>query len=155
MIRDLELLDYYFDYCQLLYHAFDKKETVPDFDMFKRYVDTLPDNQYVKVCIIDGFLAGSASITIENKLLHGCKKVGHIEDVFINPTFRGRGIGKKLIQYLLEFAKNSGCYKCILNCDKETIPFYQKCGMEVKEVEMVKYFFSLCCTLLRPAARAL
>ena len=68
------------------------------------------------------------------------KKVGHIEDVFINPTFRGRGVGKKLIQYLLEFAKNSGCYKCILNCDKETIPFYQKCGMEVKEVEMVKYF---------------
>lgn len=31
-----------------------------------------------------------------------------------------------------------GCYKVILDCSEDNVPFYQKCGLVKKEVQMVK-----------------
>ncbi|MEE8131492.1 MAG: GNAT family N-acetyltransferase [Candidatus Paceibacterota bacterium] len=38
---------------------------------------------------------------------------GLMEDVFVNKSFRERGIGTKLIQKVIKAAKKNGCYKLI------------------------------------------
>ena len=43
-------------------------------------------------------------------------------------TFQGKGLGKKLLRKVLEFAGNQGCYKTILDCSDEVMPFYLNTG---------------------------
>lgn len=38
----------------------------------------------------------------------------------------------------MAFAKEAGCYKAILDCGEERVPFYEKCGLARKEVQMVR-----------------
>jgi glucosamine-phosphate N-acetyltransferase len=90
-------------------------------------------NQHTIVTEIDGNIVGAASIFIEFKFLHGGSKVGHIEDVAVMSTVRKKGIGKILIDYLVGIAKNEQCYKVILDCSSENIPFYIKCGFQVSQ----------------------
>ncbi len=49
--------------------------------------------------------------------------VGHIEDVVVAKEFQGKGIGEKLIEASLNFAKNCGCYKTILDCAEDVNSF--------------------------------
>lgn len=34
--------------------------------------------------------------------------------------------------------QEAGCYKVILDCSEDNVPFYEKCGLTRKEVQMVK-----------------
>lgn len=83
---------------------------------------------------------GSATILLEDKFIHACGRVAHIEDVVISKEARGGGLGKQLVEYLLEFAKMCGCYKTILDCDAKNVAFYQKCGMKEKGFQMALYY---------------
>lgn len=78
----------------------------------------------------EGEVDGTATILIENKFLHCGSRVGHIEDVVVREGKRTKGLGKKLIEKCLEIARDNGCYKVILDCNKEIIPFYAKCGFK-------------------------
>ena len=83
-------------------------------------------NYIIKVAEIDGKIVGSTTLFIELKFIHELGKVGHIEDVVTDKNFQGRGIGKKIILSLLDEAEKKGCYKTILDCDDDVIPFYEK-----------------------------
>jgi glucosamine-phosphate N-acetyltransferase len=87
-----------------------------------------------KICI-----HGTATILYERKLIRGCKKVGHIEDVVVSPNYRDQGIAKHLVTTLTEMASES-CYKVILDCTEDLIPFYEKCHFTLKGVQMGHYF---------------
>lgn len=43
----------------------------------------------------------------------------------------------RLIDELLLASKEHGCYKVILDCSEANQPFYEKCGLIRKEVQMV------------------
>ena len=45
-----------------------------------------------------------------------------------------------MIRALTRVAERLGCYKVILDCSEKNQPFYEKCGMTRKEVQMAKYF---------------
>lgn len=91
---------------------------------------------------------------------------GHIEDVVVDSTYRGKNFGLKcvglctflfsplcrLIEQLKHISFAKGCYKVILDCsqkvlralvlacsDEQNVPFYEKTGFKVKEVQMVLY----------------
>ncbi len=87
-------------------------------------------NHKIFVAIIDEKVVGSTTLFIEPKFIHQGGLVGHIEDVVVSKEFQGKGIGEKLIEASLEFAKNSGCYKTILDCTDEVKPFYEKIGFK-------------------------
>eukprot|EP00878_Enallax_costatus_P031181 GHUV01034075.1.p1 GENE.GHUV01034075.1~~GHUV01034075.1.p1 ORF type:complete len:134 (+),score=26.98 GHUV01034075.1:319-720(+) len=94
------------------------------------------------VCCADsstGKLVGTASLIVEKKFIHSCGKVGHIEDVVVDEAARGQKLGQRLIEELISIAKQQGCYKVILDCGEHNVPFYEKCGLTKKEVQMVKY----------------
>ena len=92
----------------------------------------------IKVAEIDGKIVGSTTLLIEQKFIHEGGKVGHIEDVVVSKEFEGRGIGMKLVVSLLEKAKMMNCYKTILDCKDELIPFYEKIGFK-KESNQMRY----------------
>lgn len=76
--------------------------------------------------------------------------VGHIEDIVSLKEYRGNNFGKwylsvfdhlnaRIIEQLKHIADAVGCYKVILDCSDSNVPFYEKCGFEKKEVQMVVY----------------
>jgi glucosamine-phosphate N-acetyltransferase len=85
-------------------------------------------------------ILGSGTIIYEPKIIHGCKNVGHIEDIVVHENYRTHGIGKNIIKKLTELANKKNCYKVILDCKQTLIPFYEKIGFEQKNYQMVKYF---------------
>ena len=85
-------------------------------------------------------LVASGTILIENKLIHDNGKVGHIEDIIVDKDYRGYGLGKKIIDFLSDYAKTEGCYKCILDCSDDNVQFYDKCGFARKGAFMAIYF---------------
>ena len=87
-------------------------------------------NHVIFVAILDGKVVGSTTLLIEPKFIHNGGLVGHIEDVVVNKEFQGQKIGEKLILASLEYAKNAGCYKTILDCLDDVKPFYEKLGFK-------------------------
>jgi glucosamine-phosphate N-acetyltransferase len=73
---------------------------------------------------------GATTLLIEQKFIHEGGKVGHIEDVVVSKNHQGKGIGEKIMLAVLEYAKNNGCYKTILDCDDNVKPFYEKIGFK-------------------------
>lgn len=87
-------------------------------------------DQVIYVAISDNEVVGTASILIEQKFIHNGGKVGHIEDVAVKKELQGKGIGKKIVKALLEYGKKRGCYKTILDCSDELVPFYKDIGFK-------------------------
>lgn len=55
----------------------------------------------------------------------------YLEDIFINPEYRGKGIGKEVFKVLAKIAKENKCMRmewCCLNWNTPSIEFYK--GME-------------------------
>ncbi|KZP10245.1 acyl-CoA N-acyltransferase [Athelia psychrophila] len=79
------------------------------------------------------------AVFVERKFLRGLGSVGHIEDIAVDKAQQGKKLGLRVINALTYISEASGTYKTILNCSTDNIPFYKKCGFEVKENEMAKY----------------
>ena len=88
------------------------------------------DDHVIAVAEHDGKIVGSATLLIETKFIHNGGCVGHIEDVVVDRDFQGKKIGQKIIEFLLNYSKNRGCYKTILDCDDTVKPFYEKLGFK-------------------------
>ena len=98
-------------------------------------INNIPKNHHIFTYTFDNKLIGMITIIIEQKLIHGSSSVAHIEDLVILPEYRGSGIGKELLEFAKNFAKNNNCYKIILDCDKKLIPFYEKSGFKEGAVQ--------------------
>lgn len=85
-------------------------------------------------------IVGTATLLIEPKFIHQCGRVGHIEDVVLAKQTHGTGLGKKIVTFLVDIAKQRGCYKVILDCSEQTAGFYEKCGFTTKGKQMGLYF---------------
>ena len=110
---------------------------------FIRCWSSQSNNWRVQVFSIQG--NGICINPIQQKIIHDFGKVAHIEDIVINDKFRGMGIGKQLLEFLNTEARNIGCYKSILNCKDELIPFYNKCqpkNSEIKLSNQISFYFN-------------
>jgi glucosamine-phosphate N-acetyltransferase len=87
-------------------------------------------NHIIVIAELDGKIVGTATMLIEPKFIHDGGLVGHIEDVAVGGKFQGQKIGNGIVEFLLEFAKNRGCYKTILNCTDDVKGFYEKIGFK-------------------------
>ena len=57
----------------------------------------------------------------------------------VDTSYRGQRLGLRVIEALIDAAKEAGCYKVILDCTEENSTFYAKCGLTKKEIQMVRY----------------
>ena len=86
------------------------------------------------VAINNETIIGFASIHIIEKLN---RRSCLIEDVVVDKSERGKGIGKLLIEHLINFSKSKSCDKIVLNSKESNIPFYSKLGFVQNEIQMI------------------
>lgn len=84
----------------------------------------------------DDEIVATGMIVVEQKLIHGCGKVGHIEDIAVDKSQQGKNLGFLLISHLSSIGKEQGCYKIILDCSPSNTGFYEKCGYKDSGVQM-------------------
>jgi glucosamine-phosphate N-acetyltransferase len=87
-------------------------------------------NHIIYVAEYNGEIIGATTLLIEQKFIHDGGKVGHIEDVVVRKEHQGKEIGKKIVNALLKYAQKKGCYKTILDCSEELVPFYESIGFK-------------------------
>ena len=88
----------------------------------------------------ENIIVSIGTLIVETKFIHNCGKVGHIEDIVVDRNWRGRGLGKMMINYLSNLSNELGCYKCILNCSNNLIEFYKKCNFKNTGNQMSLYY---------------
>lgn len=86
-------------------------------------------------------IIASANLHIQYKLIHGGCKMGYIEEVIVSKKYRSHGIGKKLINKLLEKGKKVGCYKVALLCADGLEKFYLNTDMEIQKKIAMEHIF--------------
>ena len=95
----------------------------------------LNDPSSITMVVCEGnTIIGVASIHIIYKL---SRTLGLIEDVAVNKNHRGKGIGKSLVEKLIEIGKQKNCDKIVLNTSEKNSKFYEKIGFEKNEIQMV------------------
>ena len=109
------------------------------YNIFCNFLNHLDKNHQIYGIFEKKKLLGAATVLFERKMLRNGSTVMHIEDVVVRSDQRGKNIGKELIQFLVDLAKQSDCYKIILNCDETVKNFYEKCGFTNKNMEMSIY----------------
>jgi len=77
------------------------------------------------------------SIIIENKIRG--EIAGHIEDIVVAKECRGKNIGVKLIEKLVDIGKSKNCYRITLLCNESLSRFYNKNGFISNNIAMKKY----------------
>mmetsp|Transcript_36775 Transcript_36775/g.57510 ORF Transcript_36775/g.57510 Transcript_36775/m.57510 type:complete len:118 (+) Transcript_36775:288-641(+) len=85
-------------------------------------------------------IVATATLMVEYKFMRGGHLAGHIEDVVVDSSLRGRQLGVKLMQALQSVGRDLGCYKIILDCSQDNVKFYERCGFKHKEEQMAIYF---------------
>lgn len=79
---------------------------------------------------VDGEVAGFALYFSSFSTFLGRSGV-YLEDLFVRPAFRGRGIGKALLGHLARLAVARGCGRmewAVLNWNRRAIRFYEALG---------------------------
>jgi len=103
-------------------------------DILKKIISN--PNHIIHIAEYNGKIVGSTTLLIEQKFIHEGGKVGHIEDVVVSKEFEGKSIGMLLVTSLLTKAQTMNCYKTILDCKDELIPFYERVGFKQESNQM-------------------
>lgn len=77
---------------------------------------------------------------INNNILTDVKTL-YIDDLCVDEEKRGMHIGRQLYDFVIDFAKESGCYNLTLNvwsCNESAMKFYEKCGLIPQKIGMEK-----------------
>mgnify|MGYP004464737549 FL=1 len=65
----------------------------------------------------------------------------YIDDLCVDENARGKKVGTSLYNYVLQFAKDAGCYNVTLNVwarNNSALKFYEKCGLSVQKIGLEK-----------------
>ncbi len=112
-------------------------DDMPLKDQQNIYLDSL--SPYAKLYAVeddDGQILATGKLLIEDKLHHcGCP-VAHIEDLVVDESCRGKGVGSFLLDHLKEEAEKAGAYKLLLNARIDVHEFYMKNGFSIQGYEM-------------------
>ena len=110
-------------------------------DSFSKNYDKKINESIFSSDEVDGIVALEKGNVIGYASIHYIKKItrksGIIEDVVVKENQRGKGIGKLLVNNLIEKAKKNNCDKIILSSSEKNLKFYQKLGFQKNEFEMI------------------
>jgi len=68
-------------------------------------------------------------------------KTLYIDDLCVDEARRGQHVGTRLYEYVVDFARESGCYNLTLNvwsCNEGALRFYEKLGLVPQKIGMEK-----------------
>lgn len=148
LMRPLHLEDYDRGYLQLLSQlttvgSVSRKLFEEQFNAYK----ACPDSYYI-VVIEDtntGHIVATGTLGIDFKFTHMCSKKGKLDEVVVKEEYRGKQLGKLLVETLTLLSQCVGCYKTTLECKTENIPFYNKFGYVKDDENYMSYRHEHCC----------
>ncbi|CAN8030924.1 unnamed protein product [Ixodes persulcatus] len=93
-----------------------------------------PDTYYVTV-VEDterGVVVGTATLVAELKFIRNLATRGRLKDVVVSSDYRGRQLGKLIVQTVVHLARKVGCYKLTLDCKDSLTKFYADNGFTLE-----------------------
>ena len=107
-----------------------------DYQYSEDFVDTsrrffLEGDQTTALAIDGERVIGCASMcyfTVMPTVTHPTGKRAHLMNVYTAKKYRGQGIGKKMVEMLIDAAWNSGATEISLDATEAGRPLYRKCG---------------------------
>jgi ribosomal protein S18 acetylase RimI-like enzyme len=100
-------------------------------------------NHELVVMETDGDVAGTLQLTILPHLTYRGGRRGHIEAVRVHTAQRGAGLGRRLIQWAVDRARERGCHVVQLTTDAsrpDAVAFYETLGFRSTHVGMKLHF---------------
>lgn len=102
---------------------------------------TDPENTPIFAAILDGLLVGYCFCVKQVQTAASMQKITtlYVDDLCVDQSMRGRGIGKALYDHAVTYAREQGYYNLTLNvwaCNPSAMAFYEKCGLAVQKVGM-------------------
>jgi len=70
-------------------------------------------------------IVGAATLLMERKFIRNCAMRARIEDVVVSSDYRGKQLGKCILELLTKLGQALGAYKITLDCKDQMIPFYE------------------------------
>jgi GNAT superfamily N-acetyltransferase len=89
---------------------------------------------------VNGKVAGMANALITISTAEGARAL-LLEDVVIHRDHRGAGLGRKLVEHVLKWAKQRGIVRVTLLADRDNQPaldFYHKLGFEPSHMSVLR-----------------
>ena len=81
-------------------------------DTYNLFISNLNPNRHIIVLYEkDNEVIGTGSLLIEPKLTYNISYLGHIENIFVDEKYRNKGIGKQIVEYLVNYAREKLCYR--------------------------------------------
>ncbi|GAB7043287.1 MULTISPECIES: GNAT family N-acetyltransferase [Catenuloplanes] len=121
-----------------LYHQLNPDDPVladgSDHAVYRRILDT--PGLHLLVWEHAGAVAATTYLNIIPNLSRSASPYAVIENVVVEESLRGRGIGKRLMAGTLAAAWDAGCYKAMLatgSRDPATHGFYRSCGFSTDD----------------------
>ena len=103
-----------------------------------REIDSDPNNELI-VAEIDGNVIGTLQLTFTPSLSYRGSKRCTVESVRIDSSLRGKRIGREIMLWAIEHAKEKGCISMQLTSHSERIDahrFYEQLGFSKSHVGM-------------------
>ena len=88
---------------------------------------------HIYVATRDETIVGTFALLVTDKLAHVGAPSAIVEDVCVDERLRGRGIGRAMRKFAMNFAARCGCYKLTLSSNlarTEAHAFYSSLGFE-------------------------
>lgn len=139
MTNILEIKTYSPEYHEAMQRFLDQLTSQPMVmteTMYRQLVES--DNSHLFFLMKDGQTAGMLTVGIYHSPTGG---KAWIEDVVVDETFRGQGLGKLLVAHAIEFTKSQGIPLLMLTSNPKRIAankLYQAMGFERKETNVYR-----------------
>lgn len=107
-----------------------KRYEKKDSDSFLKFIES--DGSFMDVATIDGKITAFITYTVRWVVRYP-KPILEVEELYVHSDFRRHGLGRKLMEHVLEYAKLVLCQYVFLASDKkrkEAHEFYKKLGFD-------------------------
>jgi len=93
----------------------------------------LLDDQLVAVAELSGKIVGEVEVLFSEEPVDGrLRKIGHVDVIEVHPDYRGRGIGRLLMGFVEEAARERKAEMLTVQPDKDAEGFYRKLGFDAE-----------------------